>query len=111
MKTITTLVLLSFALSAGRALPAAAADSSVTDSTKEAAEKAKTSVNGAVEDAKKAVQDAGDAAADSFNSLWRRVDESRLKNRSRDEIVAWIIMGVLVGSVAGMFTSLKSSVA
>jgi len=62
-----------------------------------------------VEDAADAVKDAGRSAADSFKSLWSRVDESRLTNRTRDEIVAWVIMGILVGAVAGMFTSLKTS--
>jgi uncharacterized membrane protein YeaQ/YmgE (transglycosylase-associated protein family) len=37
------------------------------------------------------------------------VSESRLKNRTRDEIVAWAIMGVLVGAVAGMLTTLKTT--
>ncbi len=37
------------------------------------------------------------------------MDESRLNHRNRHEIVAWVIMGVLVGAVAGMFTSLKST--
>ena len=53
-----------------------------------------------------AVKDAGHSAADSFKSLWSRAD---FTNRTRDEIVAWVIMGVLVGSVAGMFTGLKTS--
>ena len=36
-------------------------------------------------------------------------NRSRLKNRTRDEIVAWVIMGVLVGAVAGMMTTLKTT--
>ena len=56
-----------------------------------------------------AVKDAGRSAADGFKSLWSRVDESRLTNRSRDEIAAWVIMGILVGAVAGLFTSLNTS--
>ncbi|MCC6821612.1 MAG: GlsB/YeaQ/YmgE family stress response membrane protein, partial [Verrucomicrobia subdivision 3 bacterium] len=55
------------------------------------------------------VQDAGRAVGNSFENLWRRVSETRLKNRTRDEIVAWVIMGVLVGAVAGLFTSLKTT--
>jgi len=56
-----------------------------------------------------AVKDAGRSAADSFKGLWSRVDEGRLTNRSRDEIAAWVIMGMLVGAVAGLFTSLNTS--
>ena len=81
----------------------------VIDRTKEAAKDATAAVQGAVKDATESVQDAGRSAADSFKSLWSRVDDSRLKNRTRDEIVAWVIMGLLVGSLAGMFTSLKPS--
>jgi uncharacterized membrane protein YeaQ/YmgE (transglycosylase-associated protein family) len=76
----------------------AADESSVTDKAKEA-----------VKETKQAVVDAGRAAANSFENLWQRVDDSRLKNRTRDEIVAWVIMGALVGAVAGMMTSLKTS--
>jgi uncharacterized membrane protein YeaQ/YmgE (transglycosylase-associated protein family) len=91
-------------------VPAFAADEpGLTDEAKEAAKETKSAVNEVVQNSKEAVQDAGRTAADSFENLWRRVDESRLKYRSRDEIVAWILMGVLVGSVAGMMTSLKSS--
>src|SRR5687767_6753238 len=53
-----------------------------------------------------AAKDAGHSAAESFKTFWSRVD---LTNRTRDEIVAWVIMGVLVGAVAGMFTGLKTS--
>lgn len=87
----------------------AADDSGVVDRTKETVKDATTAVTDSVKDATKSVQDAGRSAADSFQSLWSRVDDSRLKNRTRDEIVAWVIMGVLAGSLAGMFTSLKSS--
>jgi uncharacterized membrane protein YeaQ/YmgE (transglycosylase-associated protein family) len=61
-----------------------------------------------VEETKIAVEEAGQAMASGFEVLWQRVDESRLRNRTPDEIVAWVIMGVLVGAVAGMMTSLKS---
>src|SRR5690242_18611095 len=44
-----------------------------------------------------AVKEAGNSAADKIKYLWRRVDSARLENRRRDEIVAWVIMGVLVG--------------
>src|SRR5262249_56623775 len=48
-------------------------------------------------------------AGEKLRNLWRRVEDSRLKNRTPDEIVAWVIMGVLVGAVAGMMTSLKTT--
>ena len=54
-----------------------------------------------------AMENAGTTAADSATELWQRIDEARLKNRTPDELVAWVIMGVLVGAVAGMMTSLK----
>lgn len=76
----------------------AAAEPTLTDKTKEVAQETKA-----------AVEDAGRATALGFDTLWQRVDESRLKNRTRDEIAAWVLMGVLVGSVAGMMTSLKPS--
>jgi uncharacterized membrane protein YeaQ/YmgE (transglycosylase-associated protein family) len=54
-----------------------------------------------------AVEKAGKDAVDSAKDIWQRIDAGRLKNRTRDELVAWVIMGVLVGAVAGMMTSLK----
>jgi len=62
-----------------------------------------------VEETKDAVRDAGRSVEKGIDNLWRSVDEQRLKNRTPDEIVAWVIMGILVGAVAGMATGLKSS--
>jgi uncharacterized membrane protein YeaQ/YmgE (transglycosylase-associated protein family) len=59
--------------------------------------------------AKEAVEEAGTKSAEAVGEFVQRVNESRLRNRTRDEIVAWALMGVLVGSVAGMLTSLKST--
>jgi uncharacterized membrane protein YeaQ/YmgE (transglycosylase-associated protein family) len=53
------------------------------------------------------LREAGRAATADAEQLWQRIDSARLKNRTRDEIVAWIIIGALVGAVAGMMTSLK----
>jgi uncharacterized membrane protein YeaQ/YmgE (transglycosylase-associated protein family) len=53
------------------------------------------------------VKEAGNSAADKIKDLWGRIDSGRLQNRTRDEIVAWVIMGVLVGALAGTMTSLK----
>ena len=84
-------------------------ESGVIDRSKAAVKDATTAVGGAARDVKESVQDASRAVGKSFEDLWRRVDEGRLKNRTRDEIVAWVIMGVLVGALAGMLPTLKTS--
>lgn len=97
-------------------LAADPASPSVTERAKQtaaeveaAARNAQRSVSGAVGDASDAVKDASRDAARSIENLWRRVDDSRLKNRNRDEIVAWVIVGVLIGALAGAFTTLNTS--
>jgi len=60
-----------------------------------------------VRDTTVTVEKAGTAAADTAKGLWQRIDEARLKNRTPDEIVAWVIMGLLVGAVAGMLSPPK----
>ncbi len=85
-------VLLMLTCLAGR--PAVGADDSgIADKTKQVAQEASA-----------AVQQVGDAVSADAGELWRRIDEARLKHRAPDEIVAWAIMGVLVGAVAGMIT-------
>lgn len=69
----------------------------------DASEKAKA----IVQDTSAAVEEAGSATADAARNLWQKIDEARLENRTPDELVAWVIMGVLVGGVAGMMTRLK----
>lgn len=59
------------------------------------------------ETAKQTVTDAGKTASKKIEELWARVDEARLKNRTRDEIVAWMIMGLLVGGLMNRVTGLK----
>jgi uncharacterized membrane protein YeaQ/YmgE (transglycosylase-associated protein family) len=54
-----------------------------------------------------AVEKAGTTVADTAQDLWHRIDASRLKNRTPDELVAWVIMGILVGAVAGIMTPFK----
>jgi uncharacterized membrane protein YeaQ/YmgE (transglycosylase-associated protein family) len=61
------------------------------------------------EEAKVKIEDAGSAVSDTFSGWWKKLGSARLKNRTRDEIVAWVIMGVLVGAVAGVLTSLKAT--
>ena len=65
-------------------------------------------VSTTVRDTEQTLRDAGQSAADQVEQLWLRLDERRLKNRTRDEIVAWLIMGCLVGSLTvtlGLFKS------
>ena len=95
---------------------AAEESSGIKEKTKDAAQAVKQaganasdSVAGAFHDAKKAVTDAGQDAVGAIESLWENIDKNRLKNRSRDEVIAWAIVGVLVGSLAGAFTKLKTS--
>ena len=59
------------------------------------------------EKTKAAVEDAGRSVADGAGKLLDRFDEARLKHRSRDEVIAWVIMGLLVAAAAGMMTPLR----
>jgi uncharacterized membrane protein YeaQ/YmgE (transglycosylase-associated protein family) len=61
----------------------------------------------AVQETVQNVEQAGRSAAESTKEALERMDAARLKNRTPDEIVAWVIMGALAGSLAGMFTKLK----
>jgi uncharacterized membrane protein YeaQ/YmgE (transglycosylase-associated protein family) len=58
--------------------------------------------------AKETIQEAGKTTASKLDELWRKIDEARLKNRTPDEIVAWLIMGLLVGGVLARTTDLRS---
>jgi len=64
-------------------------------------------VDKTAETAKQAVADAGKTASNKIEDLWARVDEARLKNRTPDEIVAWVIMGLLVGGLMNRITGLR----
>ena len=61
----------------------------------------------AASEAKEKIQDAGKAAASKLDQLWQKIDEARLKNRTPDQIVAWLIMGLLVGGVLARTTDLR----
>lgn len=58
---------------------------------------------------KQAVEDASSESMQAAQNFFQRVDENSMQNWTRDEIVAWVIMGLLVGSAAGVMSSLKSS--
>jgi uncharacterized membrane protein YeaQ/YmgE (transglycosylase-associated protein family) len=49
------------------------------------------------------IQEQGQAAVQQVQTLWQRIDEKRLKNRTPDEIVAMVIMGALVGGLLYRF--------
>lgn len=56
-----------------------------------------------------AVDEAGKAVSNTANSVWQSIEAARLKNRTPDEIVAFFIMGILAGAVAGAMSSIKST--
>jgi hypothetical protein len=55
----------------------------------------------------KMVQEASQAAGSKLEEVWRRIDERRLKNRTPDEIVAWLLMGLLVAGLIHQFSKLN----
>ena len=58
-------------------------------------------------DTSAAVERTGSRAAETAKDLWQRIGQARLRNRTLDELMAWVIVGALVGAVAGMMTTLK----
>jgi uncharacterized membrane protein YeaQ/YmgE (transglycosylase-associated protein family) len=99
----------SLALGVALCLAAGATAQTVTEQVGTAANDAKKSVETAASDAKQAVEDAGRSVSWKLDEIWSRIDERRLKNRTRDEIVAWVIMGVLAGGLAGLFRGVRTS--
>ena len=63
-------------------------------------------VGTAATQATQALQDTGQAALNNVELLWQRIDEKRLKNRTPDELVAWALMGLLVGGLIYRITKL-----
>jgi uncharacterized membrane protein YeaQ/YmgE (transglycosylase-associated protein family) len=53
-----------------------------------------------------ATAEATQAALSNVETLWQRIDEKRLKNRTPDELVAWALMGLLVGGLIYRLTKL-----
>ena len=72
-----------------------------------AAQTAVQSVSDTAEKAKQSVEDAGKTAYNKLDQLWRKLDERRLSNRTPDEIVAWVIMGLLVGGLLAHATRIN----
>lgn len=95
--------LVALILGLGLSLAWEASAQTVSEKVSAAASETQKQVETAASDAKAAVEDAGRSAVNKIEEVWRRIDERRLKNRTADEIVAWAIMGILAGSLAGMF--------
>jgi hypothetical protein len=55
----------------------------------------------------KMVQEASQNAGSKLEEVWRRIDERRLKNRTPDEIVAWVLIGLLVAGLIHHFSKLN----
>jgi uncharacterized membrane protein YeaQ/YmgE (transglycosylase-associated protein family) len=65
------------------------------------------SVETAAKDAQASVEKTSSKIAADFEEMWHRISDTRLRNRTPDQIVAWVIVGLLVGSLAGGLTGLK----
>ena len=65
-------------------------------------------VSAAASDAEKKVEAAGKEAANQLEVLWERIDERRLKNRAPDEIVAWVLMGLMVAALLHRVSKLNA---
>jgi len=78
--------------------PMKAAEATITDS-----------VEAAAKDVQKSAEEAGKIAASKFERLWQTIESQRIKNRTPDEIVAWVIVGILVGGLAGTFSPYGTS--
>ena len=72
-----------------------------------AAESVSEKVGAVASETEKAVRDAGASAKERAAELWRRIDAQRLVNRTPDQIVAWVIMGLLVGGLIQQFSKLN----
>lgn len=72
-----------------------------------AAESVGDKVKSATDSATQAVNDASKQATSAIEEFWTRLDQARLKNRTRDEIVAWIIMGLMVGGLLNRAAGMK----
>jgi uncharacterized membrane protein YeaQ/YmgE (transglycosylase-associated protein family) len=90
--TLITLTAAIIAADPGTCLTARAADS-VSDK-----------VGAVAADTEKKIQETSEAAQTKLQELWQRIDEKRIKNRTRDEIIAWVIMGLLVGGLIQKFS-------
>ena len=58
----------------------------------------------AAAETEKNIQDTRQSAETKLQEVWKRIDEKRIKNRTPDEIIAWVIMGLLVGGLIQKFS-------
>ena len=64
----------------------------------------------ATKQATEAVSESAKEVAEGITTFQERVSDSRLVNRSSDDIVAFVLMGILVASASGMFSKMSCSV-
>ena len=60
-------------------------------------------MEGMTNQARTVIQETGQAAVEKVQTLWQRIDEKRLKNRTPDEIVAMVVVGMLTGGLLYRF--------
>lgn len=60
-------------------------------------------------DAKGILVDAGEVAAVEASNLWQQVEGQGLAAQSQNDFVVWMIVGALVGAIAGMLTSIRAT--
>jgi uncharacterized membrane protein YeaQ/YmgE (transglycosylase-associated protein family) len=63
----------------------------------------------ATEQGSKAVSQSAQAVTAGITTLQERVSDNRLVNRTSDDIVAFVLMGVLVASISGIFSKIGYS--
>ena len=90
-----TIALVFFAAGLGGVVPASAAGGAADPVSTVTAETGKM------------VKEAGQAAGSKLEEVWRRIDERKLKNRTPDEIVAWVLIGLLVAGLIHQFSKLN----
>ncbi len=95
---ISTVILLAFLIASLTAIERVRAAESVSDK-----------VGAVTTEAGKEIQDATKTTEIKIQELWRRIDEKRLKNRTPDQLVSWVIMGLLVGGLIHQFSNLKKT--
>lgn len=66
-----------------------------------------TNAAGLPEQVGAAAADATRSTLNEVESLWKRIDDRRLKNRTFDELVAWGLMGLLVGGLVYRLSNLN----
>jgi len=63
----------------------------------------------ATEQASAAVSESAQTVTEGITTLQEKVSDSRLVNRTSDDVLAFVLMGVLVASVFGIFSRIRCS--